>query len=391
MRINNTKIKISLDKVLFLALFIISENYFGLKHISSYKSLFIVLLSTLIIFNNFRSYKSFVDIDKWCIIMVLVVIGSIVNSIIGGIETPIQSFYHNCSYIMVLLVLWINSKRKINIVAFIVKMIKVLSLILSFILLIQAVLSKSNIYFFTKETLSIRNDNVRILAGGWLLCFGCILYLYDVFLKRIIHYAVKALVIFMAIMIVNQSRSLLFALLIVLFFMILNFSKSILKDNILSKFVLFIVEFCIILIILFLVYIMFMESYSINEASSVIRIKEYEYYWKQLKQYPVWGMSHHDGNYITAPDYLGVVRYGYAVNDIGIIGYAAEFGFLGLVLSIMIIYKFIRNIAHNNAGYYIIIFVVAISPFNYLFYNEFIIYVSVIWAIICYYKQGDIR
>lgn len=385
MAIKLHKVTIPREIILMAVLVILSEGYFGLKQMTVFERLLIGPISLYLIIKGINKGERNRSIDKWALAFAGAVVISAVAAVINGYVSFTQAVYYNYINIVAVVVSCVGKSDRTD--EFVVKLLKTLSFAVSLLLLLQYIFAGFGIYFFQENTLSLRGGNIRILSGAWLISIGFIMFLYEVLMLKHRKYTVHLIVSLFSIVVVNQSRSLIFAISLAAIFIVIESGANYMKKNWTSKLAVILLILLLGCYMLYTAYKLFNTSLSLGESSSAVRLSEYAYYFDLFKRHILFGFSNHDSSYMSAPDYWGAKLYGYCVNDIGIVGYAAEYGTLGLVMAVLGFYILWKNAQRQSLGRYVLIFVLAIMPFNCLFYGEFVIFIPLIMGLIEYYNR----
>lgn len=226
------------------------------------------------------------------------------------------------------------------------------------------------------------DNGMRTVSGGTLLAIGFLLLLENAMNTFGFSNLLKLLLVTYALLFVNRSRSLLFATFVAAV-VILNdkFSQYVKQSEASGKITNLIRGALFVLggyLLVNFVGEVIGISYKMGESSSIMRIGAYEYYWNLFLQHPLFGIGYVGNQLVNGYACVGVA-IGYYIDDIGVIGFIAQFGLLA-VLIIFVWYRYIlKNIdTKSSAGSKAVVtFVTIVLPFNCLF-NTNVIYASLI-------------
>lgn len=236
------------------------------------------------------------------------------------------------------------------------------------------------IHIMSAESLSER-EGMRSFVGTLAMAFGLLFTFHRIlFIKRHNNLSswIWVVLTLLGIVLVNQSRSLIFAvagaMCILLYFRFNNLLKRV---GCLATFI----KLSVVLLVVYYVYHFVLgiigESYSSGEASSVNRLAAYIYYWQKFLEYPLTGFGLSTTNSLISE---GVFSYLY-VDDIGVVGYLGQTGIIGVVTQIALIVCYIRCLKDMDSRWsYLFIsigaFYILISPFNSYMYihQEYLCY-----------------
>ncbi len=247
-----------------------------------------------------------------------------------------------------------------------------LNLMVSFSKLVSLILlfqSLGIINVINSDVLSTRNDSMRSFIGTYAMMLGAIILFYSVLFEKqkkkwqlFIWIALNIICIFY----VNQSRSTIFALIgafaLLLYF---KYSQLIKKTGVIGNALK-------ILAIVFVVYYSYSLvnnivnlSISSGEASSLIRLEAYRYYFSKFLSYPILGVGFSNVNSLIND---GIVNKLY-VDDIGIVGYIAQTGLMGIFVVVVFVKQYLAGIKQLSSNHYklfssIGLMIVLLLPFN---------------------------
>lgn len=247
-----------------------------------------------------------------------------------------------------------------------------LNLMVSFSKLVSLILlfqSLGIINVINSDVLSTRNDSMRSFIGTYAMMLGAIILFYSVLFEKqkkkwqlFIWIALNIICIFY----VNQSRSTIFALIgafaLLLYF---KYSQLIKKTGVIGNALK-------ILAIVFVVYYSYSLvnnivnlSISSGEASSLIRLEAYNYYFSKFLSYPILGVGLSNVNSLIND---GIVNKLY-VDDIGIVGYIAQTGLMGIFVVVVFVKQYLAGIKQLSSNHHklfssIGLMIVLLLPFN---------------------------
>ncbi|MBO1362873.1 O-antigen ligase family protein [Prevotella sp. A2931] len=237
--------------------------------------------------------------------------------------------------------------------------------ILSIILLGQSFL---NFHWLNIET-NERYYGMRALVGLHLLVFSAILQFDRLFHKekknRILKY-IQFLIVLSAIIFVCQTRSINSSIIICLsVYLIVRIYQNRRKWT--NAIVIFIVIISIPYSVIQLydyIYNTVSTSLSANEASSIQRLYAYHYYWTLFLQHPFVGIGLQEGS-LNILSYDGIQNRLY-IADVGVVGFVASFGILGIIVYSYLIAKYGSILKHNPKPLFfaILTIIVILAPFN---------------------------
>lgn len=230
------------------------------------------------------------------------------------------------------------------------------------------------INIMSAESLSER-EGMRSFIGSLAMVFGLIIGFHRIlFLKSRskLFSCIWVVLTLLGIILVNQSRSMIFAaigaIFILAYFRFNNLLRHVGCNAILIK-------IFIILLVFYYVYHYVIgiigNSYSSGEASSVNRLAAYLYYWQKFLEYPITGFGLSTTNNLITE---GVFSFLY-VDDIGIAGYLGQTGIIGVITQIVLVICYIRCLKYVDSKWKYLfiaigIFYILISPFNSFMYNH---------------------
>lgn len=247
-----------------------------------------------------------------------------------------------------------------------------LNLMVSFSKLVSLVLlfqSLGIINVINSDVLSTRNDSMRSFIGTYAMMLGAIILFYRVLFEKqkkkwqlFIWISLNIICIFY----VNQSRSTIFALIgafaLLIYF---KYTQLIKKTGVIGYALK-------ILAIAFVAYYSYslvnnIVSFSISsgEASSIIRLEAYRYYFLKFLSYPILGVGLSNVNSLIND---GIVNKLY-VDDVGIVGYIAQTGLMGIYVVAVLVKQYLTEIKQLSSNHYklfssIGLMVVLLLPFN---------------------------
>lgn len=230
------------------------------------------------------------------------------------------------------------------------------------------------IHIMSAESLSER-EGMRSFVGTLAMAFGLLISFHKIlFIKSRNNLSswIWVVLTLLGIILVNQSRSLIFAVAgamsILLYF---RFNSLLKRAGCLATLIKFFVVIVVVYYAYHLVLNIIGQSYSSGEASSVNRLAAYIYYWQKFLEYPLTGFGLSTTNSLISE---GVFSFLYA-EDIGVVGYLGQTGLLGVVTQIAIIVCYIRCLKNMDSRWsYLFIsigaFYILISPFNSFMYTH---------------------
>ena len=247
------------------------------------------------------------------------------------------------------------------------------------------------INLIAEDTLSER-DGMRSFMGANAMTLGLFFELHRVLFRkdkdRIFSWA-WILLTLTCIILVNQSRSTIFAVLggvVILFYY--RWGKLMKRAGCIGA----AIKITLVALVVYYTYNYVMgiinESISMKEASSIQRIDAYAYYWMVFLQHPLVGVGFSSpNNLISEGTFLNLFT-----DDIGIVGYLAQSGLLGILMQTMIVINYVKCIKRlNNDWKYLFLtigfFYILISPFNsyMLTHQEYVIYTLALLSVVVSY------
>lgn len=236
-------------------------------------------------------------------------------------------------------------------------------------------------------------NGIRTVTGGILLAIGFLLLLEKNLVRFSIGNLLRLLFVAYGLLFINRSRSLLFATFVAAIVILDEKLSQYIKQSDMSGKIAGLIK-CTLFIggayfgANFIGEVIGL-SYQLGESSSIMRIGAYKYYWNMFLQHPLLGIGYVGNQQVNGFACVGVAK-GYYVDDIGIVGFVAQFGVLAILI-MFIWYRYVlKNIdANSSAGIKAIIaFVTIILPFNCLF-NTNVIYASIIPLMV--WEEGHAR
>jgi len=337
-----TKTK-EISVILLLFIFIV-EKYFFLFQSIDWKILYIVL-AFLILF-KYRSRTQLFLYSKAVNLYVLIIIICFFNTAINGylpfanaIKNYLLIFFICLYYPLTVLIQRITLEKAENTVI-------LMGLIASAISILQVELGYNII---NAKFIGFRDGNLRLTLSVLLQQFAAVLLFYRSSLvkgfKRF-----KILVLFLilsySIFAIAQTRSASFCYLITMLYYLYklylknSFKKIIGKKNV--------IILSLVLVVIG-IYVGFnyvnteiSNSFETNESSSVKRMHAYTYYWNLFEKYPIAGTGLNEGA-LNVLSTSGIWDKLYK-DDIGIVGFLAEFGLLGLISLLFFIKTLFTNL-----------------------------------------------
>lgn len=221
---------------------------------------------------------------------------------------------------------------------------------------------------------------------------GFLLLLNDFFYsgrkKSQIYYLVCLLIVGYNIIFINQSRSLLLALLISTGVFLYRHFISIIKNwrGKISWYLLIgIITILLIIWVLFYFKEVVASSLEIGESSSIVRLAAYRYYFSLFIEHPILGIGMIRNQIQDGLAQIGVAKR-YFVDDIGLIGFIAQWGVLGIIIMANWLKSIIIAIKKNGSvlGWALLSAIIVIMPFNIFFNVGYGIIYSIITLIVIY-------
>lgn len=382
------KIKITI-RIIYLMLILSFNDYlfylFGSNLLWRVFAIFLILFSLLDFHYKKGDYKSLIIFSIMYLLMGII---SASKSILLGYQSIRDTIIVYSPMLMSLIFIPFITpyyRSNLNIIR---KSIEYLSLIVSGLYILQKI-TYPTIQFIS--SLSFRNG-IRFYTGAMVVVLGLLFFLDRISLNNNWRINLKNLFFFginmYSIIYLFQSRSLILATLASVGYLVGNKLYNFLKNGnnkLILKAFNFLAMIIIIVFVINYVSSVLKASIFINESSSIMRIEAYKYYWNLFCENPITGIG-----LIWDKSVNGLATYGYNnrlfIDDIGIIGYIAQFGFLGIMCMIMWMYIAVKNLIYIKQPRYwaILLFCIIILPFNCLMnIDSSIIYMMLILTMIC--------
>lgn len=223
----------------------------------------------------------------------------------------------------------------------IIKMIIVLGFIVACLNILQYVLW-DKVSILQIDRLTIRNNDVRFLAGTRFLEFSVFVAMYK-FLKNpgSRAYILMLVTQIIAIIVVGKTRVVIFAL-------IVSFTYIIFKQKN-RNYKTFYLTACLATVLFFVAYegdnlITSLIKLTVDEVSSNtgnfgIRVKEALFYLEHIKEHVLLGVGNINYKYEYLINALYAEDKKYYTSDVGIIGFTLNYGFIGLVVLVLLMRK----------------------------------------------------
>ncbi|KIP21008.1 Lipid A core - O-antigen ligase [Anoxybacillus ayderensis] len=222
------------------------------------------------------------------------------------------------------------------------KLIVTITSLLSFIYISQSVLYPT--FIFLKVNYAERYGFTRFYDGAYFVTIGLFItisYLYKNYNRyEKFKYYIAFLFQISYIVFVAQTRSSIIPILIIIIFLLLS---KLSVNNVLSYFkVAFFLFLGVIILAPYVTNILDSIKVDLNrtDGSAYIRIQAKEYMKEKIKENPILGLGLYHGEYEEGK-YLNGSIYKYYAEDVGIIGFIFQYGFVGLLLYIVMIARFI--------------------------------------------------
>ena len=226
------------------------------------------------------------------------------------------------------------------------------------------------------------HNGIRTVSGGILLAIGFLLLLENAMDTFCFSNLLKLLLVTYGLLFVNRSRSLLFATFVAAIVVLNDKFKQYIKQSETSGRIAKLIRGVILIVGAYFLVNFIGEvigiSYQMGESSSIKRIGAYKYYWNLFLQHPMFGIGYVGNQLVNGFARVGVAM-GYYIDDIGIVGFIAQFGLLAVLINYVWYRYILKNIDNkSSAGIKAVItFVTIILPFNCIF-NTNAIYASLI-------------
>ncbi|KRL42211.1 O-antigen ligase family protein [Lacticaseibacillus manihotivorans] len=366
MQIHRKKLQISL---IVIALFF-GNNCFYLLPVSSYWG-FLAAIAIIMLFivrkvntldTSARQRTAFMYIVS------VVTVLSMMYTYVAGLQSLSQAFMKYYPYIFGILI-GVPLAREAGTNKMVLSTIKVFMLIMLIIYWIQALLyPRINLLYLE---LIQRDGSVRNMWGEiWfavtgLICLNDFLHT-SVSKAKLINF-VSFLAVSMYLVKVIQSRSLLLAYLAAFTTLttVILYQKFI---NTRARYVFLLLMGLILAIVGILTIryagITIQSSIDINESSSMVRAGAYNYYWDLFKNHAVTGIGLMKNQAVNGFAQYGVSQ-NYFIDDIGVVGYIAQFGVVGILSAIAMFCIMLRGVK-TSLSISILVLIIFILPFNFM-------------------------
>ena len=338
--------KISL--IIVLIIFVV-EKYFLLFQQIDWKILYILL--ALFLFLKYRKRCQKFLYSKAVNLYALIIIICFLNTVINGylpITNAIKNYlllYFICLYYpLTVLIQRVSIKKTENTII-------LMGLVVSAISILQVILGYNII---GDNYIASRDGNLRLTLSVLLQQFAAVLLFYRTSIETGVN-RLKVLALFLilcfSIFFIAQTRSVNFCFSVtMLFFSYKLYFEHKLRRILGKKNVILL---CIILGVVGIYWgynyinTVVGNSLEANESSSVKRMYAYAYYWGLFKEHIIAGIGITEGD-LNIMSTIGVSEKLYK-DDIGIVGFLAEFGilgFVGLIYFIKTLYKNFKLVPH---------------------------------------------
>lgn len=333
-----------------ICVLLVSCNFFYLAPISIWNSLRIMNLAVIvfIMINSKLISKSkgkfSVQILIFLIMCIFEFILSKLNYNQSSTEILVTTLYYFVVLIYFIIVYYSNNDTN----NFIKNCFVWISLILSIILISQMIVYE----LFTIKFLTVdigerlRFGQVRLSEGGFFISLGIIISIGKMVNKKIKNYKVKLLYISTILLggiyliLVSKTRGMIFSISITIILMLIITVKGIVN----KLKVIAVIGLIGLVFVNSPIYQQYLDLSQVEKGSTDTRVEEVTYYLNETIQSPLFGTG--IINATNPNDYaFNVVRGpngSYFQDDVGIIGFANEFGMLGLIWYIWIIVSCFR-------------------------------------------------
>ncbi|EOR28275.1 hypothetical protein A500_00110, partial [Clostridium sartagoforme AAU1] len=380
---------------IFLIIMVNESMFYLLDNFNA--NAFMTLLTIILVFCSFYEIvikgKKVKYLFRNNIIMIFIIVlievfiaHSITNqSIFLGVDASKRYFwYANYFYLR----LKINNDNADEIIDFVIK----IATILSVLYLMQSLLY-TKIQVFNMNYLE-KYPFVRFYTGITIIVFSLFLSLERFKYTKRKKYLFFSFIMILEIVFVGQSRSIIIPLFILIFYKIFMFIRN--------KFTAKSLIVATVLFVTFTPMLFNSNSYinkmidsvfkeiSMNTGTSGVRVREVEFFLNQFKEYPLLGCGIHSDKTDIGLDMLGR-NYKFFQNDIGVLGFIATFGVIGIGVFLSIAFKmiiYIYRFKKKNLiiyGELSIVYILISLPLSFYFENS----TSILYILItlCYFEN----
>lgn len=377
--------------LIFLILFLNENAFYLVSNTSFCQPLSFLLCIVLIMYTGIKINKDNRDIFKFSVCYIIVAMISAIYTVVTNMQSIEQAFikYLPCmNTLFCVSFLSSNTYRKTilrnNIIS--------LGTSISIVFILQSILYP-NVIFVNAV---LYRDGARIMTGGVFFAISFIVTLDSIFrFEKKKKNVLCLLLTAYNIIFVNQSRSVILAIIFSTgVYILCCFTDTRVGRNFNSKISRQLTIICvsIILAIWLFSYVrnLFYSSYSIGESSSIKRLQAYEYYYGMFCNQPVLGIGMIRNQLVDGLATIGVTKKLF-VDDIGIVGFIAQWGLFGIFTFLLWIraYFSVREKSNRQFNWAILSLLLALLPFNFMLNMNYGILYSVVILILVSDKRNS--
>lgn len=379
--------KVRWNSVSFVTLLILflNENGFYItyfKNRSLFRPLIFALIVLMLLKERIVIRGKMKEVLRYIIFCILAATVSMIYTVVSGSQSFSDAFLKYLPYYCSTMgMLYFNSyEKKVDQLKYLVML---LAVVFSLVYILQMVLYPRILFV---DALSYRNG-IRIIVAGPFFSLASIIALDYFAATKIKKYLVFFVILLYNIIRINQSRSMLLAeILAVAIYIFITYIEN-KKKNISN---IFRITIAIVIMLIAAIWIvsyartLFVSSYAIGESSTVKRLEAYSYYYSLFKEHSILGIGMIRNQFYNGWATYGVMQKLY-VDDIGIVGFIAQWGCLGICMLYVWLraYTKICDKVNRPFNWSILALLGALLPFNTFFNMDWgIIYTVIILLII---------
>jgi len=380
-----------------IIILIFNENLFYILPNNPYWRLLSILFSVILIGPKIQISAQNKSIFNFVLCFILIGFLSLVYTVLQGLQSVSQALLRYQSILMIVACLpFLKHSSRFG-ERMIRNAIEVVVTVVSTIYIVQSMLYPK--YIFITAGLSLRNGFMRTVVGSTIFAIGLLLIIGDVIStygrKGSLKYIVAAIITGYNILFIIQTRSLNFAIIASICFCIyrtIDTKKFRGKQKIWWR--LTSGAILIVIVIWSIGYVgeIIGASLSNNESSSINRLGAYQYYLQLFSQYPLFGIGMIRNQAIDGLAQAGIAMK-YYIDDIGLIGYLAQYGLVGFLCFLIWMKKVLKYLHANgdNAYWSILLFLIFLLPFNCLLNMDVgVLYIAFFFAMLVKEKKEEI-
>lgn len=368
---------------------ILNENIFYLLPNNPYWKLLSILLCVILFGSKVSISAQYKSIFNFVTCFILVGLISQLYTVFGNLQSVPQAYVkYQSIWLIVACIPFLNNssrfgKRTVR------NAIEVVVTVMSFVYICQSLLYPK--YIFITAGLSLRNGDMRTVVGSTIFAIGFLLLLGDMLAvrrgKERLKYITAAIIVGYNIIVIIQTRSLNFALIAAIFFLMLrtinakNFRG---KEKLLWQLFMGALAMGIIIWGIGYFYEIIGASLENNESSTVNRLGGYQYYFQLFLLHPLLGIGMIRNQAVDGLAQVGVAMK-YYIDDIGFVGYLAQYGVIGLLCFFIWLRTLFIYLRQNgdNAYWSIFVFLILLLPFNSLLNMDVgVLYIAFLFVMI---------